>query len=161
MSEVPRLTTRAVVEAETPALMAWARRQGWDVAVDLQELELRAETDHPVDGVGRLSLVGDLVGYRGVPPAWGFRDPATDGVGRSAWPATGPLPWGGSSIFHSQPVICAPFNRLAYAAHGGPHSDWSGPANWLAVTGVVSATTLAAMLGVIHLHLRYSPGRMA
>jgi hypothetical protein len=62
------------------------------------------------------------------------------------------------SIFHGSGVICAPFNRLAYGEHGGPHGDWGGPLSWLNVRGHVRATALADMLALIIAHLNYSPG---
>lgn len=138
-----------------------AERHGWTLDIDAECRRLTASIDHPVAGVGLLQLEADLDGYRAVPPAWRFVDPETGHVTKRAFPKPGSGPHGSGSIFHSKPVICAPFNRLAYQAHDGPHSDWSGPANWLNVTGHVVAHTLGEMLSVINLHLRVSPGRMA
>lgn len=146
---------------EEPALRSVAQRRGWAVSLDLEGLALSATIDHPVAGVGLLRLDADLDGYRAIPPAWRFVDPDTGEVSQRAFPKPGSGPQGSGSIFHPHPVICAPFNRLAYQDHGGPHPDWSGPANWVNVTGHVFAHTLGEMLSVIDLHLRFSPGRMA
>jgi hypothetical protein len=74
------------------------------------------------------------------------------------FPKGGTLPGGVQSIFHSSGVICAPFNRLAFAEHAGPHGDWGGPANWLSVRRTVRATNLAEMIAQIEAHLTSSPG---
>ena len=52
-------------------------------------------------------------------------------------------------MFNTSCFICAPFNRLAYKIHGGPHQDWNGPEKWLDVCGHVGARTLAEMLAQI------------
>ena len=141
---------------------AWARRRRtWRVAVDYERLRLSAEVDHPREGQGLLLILADLDDYRVVPPAWRFVDEAGNSP-KSAWPAPGERLGGGGSIFHSQLVLCAPFNRLAYAQHGGPHGDWGAPTNWLAERpGIVRASNLGEMLAVIDLHLSVSPGRMS
>jgi hypothetical protein len=161
VSAVPTDTSRATVRSEEPALRAVAERHDWAISLDVEGLRLTATTNHPVADVGGLRLDADLNDYRALPPAWRFVDPETGEVTKRAFPKAGTGPQGSGSIFHSNPVICAPFNRLAYKDNGGPHSDWSGPANWLNVTGHVVAHTLGEMLSVIDLHLRVSPGRMA
>ena len=62
------------------------------------------------------------------------------------------------SIFHSSGRICAPFNRLAYHQHGGPHNNWGGPECWLNVKGQIRETDLAGMFASIVGHLKVSPG---
>jgi len=58
--------------------------------------------------------------YRALPPAFELRHLATGERGtRRCYPK------GGLGYFHNQPVLCAPWNRKAYAALGGPHSDWA------------------------------------
>jgi hypothetical protein len=107
-------------------------------------------------------LRGRFDDYREIPPAWAFTD-----FGWRADPqhAVFPKPISspyGSSVFHTQPVICAPFNRLAYKVHDGPHSDWGGPANWLNAGQVheVRARCLGDMLSVMYQHFRFTRGRM-
>jgi hypothetical protein len=127
------------------------------LGVDLNTLQLTATTNHPVDR-SELVLVGEFAGYRAVPPAWRFIDLATGQSTPHAFPAPGPSPAG--SIFHSMPVLCAPWNRLAYAETGGPHGDWGTAAGWLNVHNTTQASTVADMLATIDAHLRSSPGRL-
>lgn len=155
---VPRAVSRAAVVAEAPAVRAWAARKGWNLTINLRDLRLTARTHHPGDG-GELILRADLIDYRLLPPAWMFVDARGNDRVPSAWPSAGPV-LGGSSIFHSVGVMCAPFNRLAYADHAGPHPDWGTASNWLNVAQGARAHTLADMLQVIRLHLVSSPGRM-
>ena len=155
---VPHAVTLALVLAERPAVEAWAARSGWTVEFALERWELKASTKHPVDGKS-LWVVADLRGYRALPPAWRFVN--KDGVEeRGAYPSAGPLPNGKGSIFHNQPVICAPFNRLAYKDGNGPHSgDWGEAVRWARVAGDFAAPrALADMLAVIATHLDFSPG---
>lgn len=157
MSAVPAETTRAILEDEAQAAQAWAARHGWTLEVHLDALTVTAAVTHPVDGIGRFHLWGDCSGYRAVPPAWTFVEPDSQTTTKHAFPARSR----GATIFHQNPVICAPFNRLAYKEYNGPHANWSGPSNWMNITGHVRATTIADMLNVINLHLQHSPGRMA
>jgi hypothetical protein len=158
---VPEDTTRALLHGEAAAIEAWAERHRWSVEIDAERLALAATVRHPADG-SPLMVVADLHGYRAVPPAWRFVDPATKESGPSAFPMGGPLPGGKGSIFHSGAVICAPWNRLAYTSEGGPHGDWGEFANWLNVEGdVTRAADVAQMLSAIDVHLGASPGRLA
>lgn len=157
---VPPEATRAVLDVEAPSIETWASRHGWFVQIDPVRLALVVTVRHPSDE-SLLLLVGDLTGYRGVPPAWKFVDPLTGQSTAAAFPAAGPGPGGKGSIFHSNVVICAPWNRLAYQAEGGPHGDWQDATNWLNVAGdVTRAGNIAEMLSAIDVHLRTSPGRM-
>lgn len=160
MTAVPPQVTRAVLEDEFAAAVAWARRNApaWVLSCNADELVLSVRIPHPAPGAGALTLRADLRDYRAMPPAWTFTDDSGASP-KQAFPAAGPVP-GGASIFHSQPVICAPFNRLAYREYRGPHGNWSGADSWMDVRGTVYAPSLADMLSVIHLHLRHSPGRM-
>jgi hypothetical protein len=157
---VPKDTTRAVVQHEFPIAEAWASRHGWELGLDFDTLVMTCTTRHPSNREPAF-LRAELGGYRAVPPAWLCVD-ATGAHAKGAYPAPGPLPGGKSSVFHSQPVICAPFNRLAYADGNGPHKqDWGEATNWLSVPGdFARATTLAEMLQVLETHLRFSPGWM-
>lgn len=142
----------------------WAERRGLNLEWKRSELRLRTvmaqrDTDE------RFYLQGSFEGFPGLPPVWEFYDEEWQASGeKRLYPSTDPCPFG-SSIFldHNQgPVICAPFNRLAYDDHGGPHSNWSGPANWRNVEGGhVKALTVGGMLQAIRRHLRPTQGRMA
>jgi hypothetical protein len=157
---VPTTVTQEVVRGETAAVTSWAARRGWTVQVDVDALTLTAVTTHPACGV-TLTFRAALDGYPALPPAWTCHNAAGESP-RSAYPAAGSRPGVSSSIFHANPVICAPWNRLAYAEHSGPHGDWGGQTNWKDVdTNFTRAQTLADMLAALHLHLSASPGMQA
>lgn len=156
---VPRHVTRVLVEAERPAVEAWASRNAWEVQFLPDLLVLNATVKHPTDGQ-LLWLTADLSGYRALPPAWRFVN-AEGQETRNAYPSPGSLPGGKSSIFHSKPVICAPFNRLSYKDAEGPHAnDWGDSVRWTRIQGdFATPKTLADMLMVIATHLTFSTGR--
>ena len=160
MSLVPSDATRAFVEEELVGARAWATRQGWLLTWVPDALILRAAAYHPT--MGRLlELVGDFDGYRAAPPAWRFVRPSTSEVTPQVFPAAGTSTAITGSIFHPQCVICAPWNRLAYVQHGGPHGDWSEPTGWMSLTTQTTATTVGDMLAVIDAHLACSTGMAA
>lgn len=149
--------TRAVLAAETPAATAWANRHGWNIHTDATGPTLDASTAHPVTGT-LIVFHADLSGYPTIPPAWTCQD-AQGSAKPSVFPLPGSRPGLPGSIFHPQLVICAPWNRLAYAAHGGPHTDWVDLRGWKTVPGnPTQAHTLADMLATLALHLAASPG---
>jgi hypothetical protein len=155
---VPAAVTVAILEQELPAAHRWAARHAWALEVDLAALRLITITHHPADRT-ELVLVGEFTGYRAVPPAWRFVDPATGQPSPRAFPAPGPSPSG--SIFHaSLLLLCAPWNRLAYAEAGGPHGDWGAAVDWLNARNYTQAHTIADMLATVESHLRSSPGRV-
>jgi len=158
---IPRDLTIALVEQEElePARQ-WARRAGVELTWDAEALQLRAVLTQRATGE-RFFLLGCLDGYKAVPPAWEFRDQAWEVAGaKRNYPAAASIP-GIGSIFHAKPVICAPFNRLAYQILGGPHGDWGGPEQWLkAAPSSAHADTLADMLALIARDMNHSNGRM-
>jgi hypothetical protein len=157
---VPRSVTIAAVESELVAMRAYAARRDWSVDWDPDSLIVVARGPHPSDQTP-VRLRAAVAGYRAVPPAWTFESPADPDAkqpGNAPFPKSGSVPGVGSSIFHGNRLICAPFCRLAFQDHGGPHGDWGGSAAWLKVRGFARATNLAEMLAVILLHLRHSPG---
>lgn len=155
---IPTAVTRAVVAEEMVAVTAWAgRRPGWAPRFDDAELLLVVEGIHPVTQVP-VRVIADLDGYRAVPPAWTFAAPPGSSAA-TPFPEPNTTPGGPGSIFHPNRIICAPWNRLAYAEHKGPHADWGGLANWTSAGGdVTKAHTLADMLDQIYLHLSLSKG---
>ncbi len=154
---IPPTLARAEVERDLGAVASWARRHGWAFRGDLDALVLRAATYHPA--TGRLVEVrADLQDYPGLPPGWRFVLPGTDDSPPAAWPLPGQLPGVSGSIIHSNPCICAPWNRLAYSAHGGPHGEWA-MTSWRTISGgTTKADHLPDMLDQIHMHLTVSPG---
>lgn len=159
--DVPIDVTIAIVESELRAAKAYAARHGWQLGWNKEELIVFADGKHPADQTP-VRWQADITSYRALPPIWAcFQGAGSDGATiwkpRSPKPET--LPGGVGSIFHSSCVVCAPFNRLAYKEHGGPHSgDWGGSANWLQIRGRVRAINLAEMLAQIIVHLNYSKG---
>lgn len=156
---LPKKTTVAIVEHELEGAQAWAERRGvlleWLPAM----LELRVTIAQPETNEA-FYLRGRFNNYREEPPAWLFCGPDWgDGVQKRFFPKPGRSPIG--SMLHSQPVICAPFNLLAYKDHSGPHSDWGGPAQWITPKGrYVHAVTIGDMLQAIARDVHYSRGRM-
>jgi hypothetical protein len=159
---LPVSVTLALVESdELPAAFAWAQAAGVDLSWDRETLQLRAVFRQRATN-DKFYLQGTIDGYKALPPVWNFFDSTWQRTGRKFFPAAATLPGGMSSIFLTNPVICAPFNRLAFQQHGGPHADWGGPEQWLrAGAGYVHADTLADMLAVIARDINYSNGRMA
>ncbi|MHB8636744.1 MAG: hypothetical protein ACYC96_09760 [Fimbriimonadaceae bacterium] len=62
--------------------------------------------------------------YRALPPYVDVIHPTTGSKNAAACMAEGCL-----GYFHSNNILCAPWNRLAYSIHGGPHTDWD-MLNW-------------------------------
>jgi hypothetical protein len=160
---IPTTVTRVVVAEELPAVLAWAARSpGWIVAFDESALHLNVKTAHPVCGTP-LHINADVQEYPAIPPAWRFlpADPDVQTTVAGPFPQAGTHPLIQGSIFHSNRVICAPWNRLAYKQNGdgGIHEDWGGLTNWRnAAVGYTKADTVADMLSQIALHLSVSPG---
>lgn len=152
--------TRAVMADESLAITAWGVRRDWKIQIDDSELVLRAQTIHPQSKVP-IVFHANLEGYPAMPPAWTCQD--LDGaVSPAVFPAPGTRQGVTGSIFHPGLIICAPWNRLAYSIHGGPHNDWTDLSQWRTVgAGTTQAHTLADMLTTIALHLAASPATAA
>ena len=154
----------AVMADELPAITAWAYRSGWAVMYDPVALKGRAEVWHPKQRHTKVLFWFDVEGYPDrQPPAWWC---GGDGLVVSKEsqnyprpPATPPPGPPNGSIFHPNPVICAPWNRLAYSVNGGPHGDWASLAAWK-TNGVeyTQAHTIPDMLATLNLHLDRSDG---
>lgn len=150
--------TRVVIATdEQAAITAWASRHHWDVALDLDALRLTASTLHPATGQ-TVTFNGDFEGYPAQAPAWWCGTVPSDKASYPAPMATA-VPGLQGSVFHPNPCICAPWNRLAYAAHQGPHSDWGTTTDWKqAAPTYTQAHTIPDMLAALRLHLQHSPG---
>jgi hypothetical protein len=163
MTLVPRVAVVQVVVDELVPAAAWAARQGLELTTDIERLRLELRLGGPsAESLEQYLLVGEFDDYRAIPPRWIFVHPESgEEVGQAAFPAPGSTPFG-ASLFHTAPVICAHFNRLAYSDAGGPHSDWGGLANWQNVgPGQAMALNIASMLDRIYRDLAFSRGRMA
>lgn len=160
--------TQAVMAAEMPAITAWAARNGWAADYDGAALKGCAVVQHPnVDGQV-VKFWFDVEGYPNVqPPAWWCGGDgtaiSTNKADYPRAPQNPPYP-AITSIFHANPVICAPWNRLACAVHGGPHTvaDWPNLAGWKTTAPEhTQAHTVADMLSSLDLHLHFSDGMQA
>jgi len=161
---IPRVATLAIVEEECKGAATWAERHSVPLSWLPETLQLRATLRQPQTDES-FYLIGVFQDYRAMAPAWWFTDEKwTSPPEARLFPKPTPTPFG-SSIFllHSHgPVICIPFNRLAYASHQGPHSDWNAPDNWLnAGRQHAQADYIGDMLGVIHRDFVHTRGRMA
>ena len=154
----------AWIEAELPGAIAWARRHSISLTSLFPEKRLLRVTFVQEPSHERFFLQGRFDQYKSLPPVWDWRDETWKETGA---PSFGPRPQStpfGSSIFlshGSKIIICAPFNRLAFSEHGGPHSDWGGPAQWItAGSDYVQATTIGDMLHAIARDFHYTTDRM-
>lgn len=156
--------TEAVMAAELPAITAWATRHHWDLTYDGTAMKGRAVVMHPHVEDQVVTFWFDVEGFPNIqPPAWWCGgDGQAVSVDKADYPRprqNPPPPIG--SIFLPNPVICAPWNRLAYAVHGGPHgvTDWPALSGWKTNgPGYTQANTIADMLSALDLHLQYSDG---
>jgi hypothetical protein len=167
---LPDHIVRAHVAEELEAARRWAARYDHELAFDESTLTLTV----PLLGAAligsapeRYLLKGVFDDYRVIPPAWRFVHPGNEtDVGPPAYP-TATAGRRGTSIFLATgptgAVICAHFNRLAYAEQQGPHGDWGAQTNWLnpPTSSYTRAETVGDMLARIDLEVRESAGRMA
>lgn len=160
--------TKAVMADELPAITAWAARHAWDLSYDPESFKGRALVAHPHLDDQTVVFWFAVDGYPNrQPPAWWCGGDGTlVSVDRADYPrpsATPPPGLPNGSIFHTNPVICAPWNRLAYGVHGGPHTDdWLALAAWKTYgTGYTQAHTIPDMLSALSIHLDRSDGMQA
>lgn len=118
MSVAPDVS-RALVETELQQLEPWIALHAWEVSWDAVALRLVVRLRSMIDGE---TYVVEMMldGYRALPPFIEFVHPSSGDRGTKRC-----YPNGGRGYFHAHPVICAPWNRKAYSAHGGPHADWA------------------------------------
>ena len=108
-------------------------------------------------------LQGQFDDYRALPPIWDWRDETWKRSSNlTLCPKPHDHPFGSTFIQHNNMgIICAPFNRLAYGTHDGPHPDWGDPAQWLtAGPGYIHAVTLGDMLQSILRDFLFTKGCM-
>ena len=138
--------TRLLVEEECEALEQNALLLGWVFTlVDEQNFTLSMQAKD--QSWFHLWAVCDR--YGAIPPAWHWYNP--DAKARDQLKDT---PKGGA-FFHSNAVICAPWNRLAYTSVDtrGPHGEWE-LANWRANEKTGACKTLSAMALRIYTELQ-------
>lgn len=158
---VPTEITKLEIEEEIRAAEAWAKRHEIPFEWIEERLELQVVFTQPVSN-DLYYLQGLFDDYREIPPRWIFTDSSwSDQVKKQNFPKGESTPFG-SSIFHSNGVICAPFNRLAYNDYNGPHSDWGSPAQWPnAARDKVVADTMGDMLSAIHRDFKFTKTRLS
>ena len=159
----PHLVACGFVEApgEIYAAMAWAKRKALDLRYDRETLTASVKLTGPAavgeDPEEPYLLTGSFAEYRLLPPIWKFVHPVSGlDVGLAAYPK--PVE---GSVLHPQGLICAPWSRMAYAEHGGPHSDWGGQTSWQQPVSGTVALTIPDMLDRLVREVGWSRGRMA
>lgn len=161
---IPAEHTRIIVESEMEAARGWAARHEAVINWLPDDLILRVTLPRPGENPP-FFLRGFFADYRALPPAWTFTDEKWEATGRPVdFPKGVPTRFGASIfIMHNQTaIICAPFNRLAYADQSGPHADWGGATNWLnAGPSQIHANTIGDMLQAIHRDFCLTRERMA
>ncbi len=151
--------TRAELTIEYPVLQERAKRAGWEVTLDMDQLKLKVQLIH--ERTGQLYILrGHLDEYKAIPPAWEFVDPETGEEGTAAAYPEPPSPAPGGSALFIMPtplerVICLPCNRLAYGGYKGPHANWT-LANWMQEKPCY--LTLCEMVNRINVDLQASKG---
>jgi hypothetical protein len=140
---LPADLVRCTFESELERSRYIAEKAGFVLDADVEALTVRAVYKAP-DG-HQFILTGLFDDYKARPPRLDFEEPGTGRVGtKSAYPV------GHDSFFHPQPIICAPFNRKAYAE---VHTDWPMPTWMDSTTQNVNwrdFSTMASMLLLVH-----------
>lgn len=160
---LPAVVVEAAIAAELDGALAWAKRNDLELIWNSAERILRV-TLVQAKTQELFFLQGQLDNYKAVPPIWDWRDGAWSNpsiLAVSPKPGTTPF---GSPMFirhNNKAIICAPFNLLAFGTHGGPHSNWGDPAQWMTAGGnYVRATTIGDMLQAILRDFQFMNGRM-
>lgn len=143
-----------MVKVELDALKANADLMGWSLEV-IDDLTFILGLPAKDGGIYYLRVQCD--GYPATPPAWHWFNPAISKIDdRKETPL-------GGNFLHSNGVICAPWNRLAYTAvdSRGPHSDWQIGA-WQKNAYTQACRTLSAMaLRIAYELMKNYKGRLA
>jgi hypothetical protein len=139
--------TELIVAEELRQLEEVAHNQGWTVTRLTPESFLLGV---PRNGGGELWMRCEADQYPALPPIWRWCGP-----GGSMVDDARVTPNGGSGYFHSNGVLCAPWNRLAYSTMDsrGPHGDWT-LGDWKSNPQTRACTTFAAMGSRIALEAR-------
>jgi hypothetical protein len=166
---LPVEATIAIIESELEPARRWAGRRGVILEWLPDSLQLRATIIH-AESRAPFYIRGLFDDYRALPPMWTFCSGDWDGDGALPWcpKPEQPHPYGSVMFLKHQhnggpshAVICVHFNRLAYSAHKGPHTDWA-VAEWeKAAPEYVRGLYVADMLSAIDRDLQVSHGRMS
>ena len=160
---LPERVTLAAFASEIEGARAWATREHVKLDTVLPEKLVRAVFEREGSGE-KFFLQGRFDGYKELPPAWEWCDPDWSNLGnRRLSPEAGQTPYGSSMFLDmsGKAIICAPFNRLAFSAYGGPHKGWGELSHWMdAGDGYVYAVTIGDMLHSIERDFLCTSGRM-
>jgi hypothetical protein len=139
--------TELIVAEELRHLQELAENEGWTVTALSSESFLLGV---PRKNGGELWMRCEADQYPALPPIWRWCGPHGTMVDDPRI-----IPVGGSSYFHSNGVLCAPWNRLAYPTidSRGPHSDWT-IGDWKSNPQTRACTTFAAMASRIAIEAR-------
>lgn len=139
--------TELILAEELRQLEELAANEGWTVTRLSSESFLLGV---PRNGGGELWMRCEADQYPALPPKWRWCGP-----GGSMLDDARITPIGGSGYFHSNGVLCAPWNRLAYPTidSRGPHGDWV-VGDWKSNPQTRACTTLAAMASRIAIEAR-------
>jgi hypothetical protein len=118
----------SIVKSELAACEEGAKRYGWIVSdIDVANQLFSVRMESPVD---REQYILELKfdNYKEWPLYLEFVDPVTKERGtKNAYPRNEGENW---SFFHSQPCICSPCSRKAYAGFSDVHKDWTNLQGW-------------------------------
>ena len=149
---VPRAVSHEMIQAELPAVAAYAAAAGLPLATDnIREDHLRF-TIIFTNAAGE-EFVAELDGtdYPLYPPTIEFL--SADGQARGLarlYPR----------CFHTMPCVCARYNRKAYGEKGGPHNEWR-LIDWQLPTGNGPAIdNLTMIVSDLHSKISTSRGRL-
>jgi hypothetical protein len=164
VAAIPRAVTELTLEEpeHLPAAREWAAVNGLDLVFDADALTvdvaLSGPPAEPDAAPERYLIRGWLEDFDALPILWRFLDPRNgQEVGTAAYPQAA-----SGTVFHGQGLICAPWSRLAYQLHGGPHTDWGALTDWKTFRPPYTyAVTIPDMLDRLLRDTQKSTGRMA
>ena len=155
----------ATLRAELPGAIEWAKRHGISVTSLLPDALILRVVLVQTTTKDEYFLQGSFDQYKELPPVWEWQDESwTESSSPRLSPERRDTPFGASMFLphRNEAIICAPFNRLAFDSHGGPHRDWGDPAQWRTPRDRwVHAVTIGDMLQAIVRDFRYTRVRMA
>ena len=124
---LPEIVVDYAIASELEGALRWAARHDIDVSTELLAERILRVVLVQEQSRRRFFLQGKFDQYKALPPEWDWRDEnwLNDGS-RSLSPQPESTPFGNSMfiVYQDKAIICAPFNRLAFRHHGGPHRNW-------------------------------------
>ena len=158
----PRVTAAAFA-SELEGASEWAKREHVKLEILVPQNLVRAVFVQESSGE-EFFLQGRFDGYKELPPVWEWcNSDWSDPGNKRLSPEAAQTPYGSSMFLakDNKAIICAPFNRLAFKVHGGPHRDWGELSHWMtAADRYVYAATIGDMLHLIKRDFRHTAGRM-